>query len=142
MALVIRVRALACICVLLFAILPGSARADEDRYVPASRGPRATYGTPQVEQWREVIAEYDWPVEQALLVVSCESEGDPDAVNPSSGATGLFQLYGWRSLAERLTGSPNLRNGWVNVRTAYELWRDSGRRFGWHWYASMPCWAW
>lgn len=36
-----------------------------------------------------------WPaaiVDEALTVIDCESNGDPDAVNPASGASGLFQF--------------------------------------------------
>lgn len=49
---------------------------------------------PAVEQWRSLIAAY-FPadmVEPALRIIQCESLGDPDAYNPYSGASGLFQL--------------------------------------------------
>jgi len=47
-----------------------------------------------VEQWRPLVEVY-WPadlVEDALSVMDCESGGDPDALNPVSGASGLFQF--------------------------------------------------
>lgn len=50
--------------------------------------------TPQVEQWRSLVTQY-FPtsrVEEALRIIGCESNGDPDAVNPYSGAAGLFQF--------------------------------------------------
>ncbi len=40
------------------------------------------------------MAEY-WPaslVDGALAVMDCESGGDPNAYNPASGASGLFQF--------------------------------------------------
>lgn len=118
-------------------------RAEEEpaRFAPASRGPRASYQTDQVQQWCEAVDAYAWPTETALLVIACESQGDPGAVNRGSGAAGLFQLYGWSWLAERLTGSRNVFNAWVNIRTAFELWRETGS-FSWHWYASIGCWGW
>lgn len=46
------------------------------------------------EQWRPLVEAY-WPadlVDDALAVLFCESRGDPDALNPASGAGGLFQF--------------------------------------------------
>ena len=43
-----------------------------------------------VLRWVPMLLEYDWPIEQALAVIDCESYGDPTAVNPSSRTTGLF----------------------------------------------------
>jgi hypothetical protein len=51
-----------------------------------------TFAAP-VERWRPLVEQY-FPavmVDGALSVMSCESFGDPEAVNPSSGAAGLFQ---------------------------------------------------
>lgn len=47
-----------------------------------------------VEQWRSLVQQF-FPssrVEEALRIIGCESNGDPDAVNPYSGASGLFQF--------------------------------------------------
>lgn len=49
---------------------------------------------PQVEQWRGLVSQY-FPasrVEEALAIIDCESNGDPNARNPYSGASGLFQF--------------------------------------------------
>ena len=55
------------------------------------------YG-PDVERWRptveEAIVAMGGPVEDSfrfLSVMRCESQGDPEAYNPSSGASGLMQ---------------------------------------------------
>jgi len=46
-----------------------------------------------VDKWRPTVQEFfraedvDW----AMRIIACESEGNPNAVNPHSGATGLFQ---------------------------------------------------
>lgn len=50
--------------------------------------------TPEVERWRSTVAAH-FPaarVDEALLIIQCESLGDPDAVNAFSGASGLFQF--------------------------------------------------
>jgi len=46
-----------------------------------------------VERWRPLVSVYFAAdvVDQALAIITCESYGDPDAVNPASGAAGLFQ---------------------------------------------------
>lgn len=44
--------------------------------------------------WRPLVAEF-FPaahVEEALAIMQCESRGNPNAVNPTSGASGLFQF--------------------------------------------------
>lgn len=60
---------------------------------------------PAVEQWRGLVAAY-FPsnrVEEALAIIDCESNGDPNAVNPYSGASGLFQFLPstWASTAPK-----------------------------------------
>ncbi|MDP9495770.1 MAG: transglycosylase SLT domain-containing protein [Actinomycetota bacterium] len=47
-----------------------------------------------VERWRDEVSQF-FPssrVDEALAVLQCESLGDPDAYNPYSGASGLFQF--------------------------------------------------
>ena len=49
---------------------------------------------PAVERWRSLVGAY-FPatrVEAALRIIQCESLGDPEAYNPYSGASGLFQF--------------------------------------------------
>lgn len=60
---------------------------------------------PQVEQWRGLVQAH-FPsnrVEEALAIIDCESNGDPDAVNPYSGAAGLFQFLPstWETTASK-----------------------------------------
>jgi len=49
-----------------------------------------------VERWRPAVARYfpEDRVEWALRIIACESGGDPEARNPHSSATGLFQHLG------------------------------------------------
>lgn len=141
---------LVCLLILLGGLGVGLARAEPDepvveRFTPSARGTR-----PAVTRWRPLLAEYPWDVETALRVVDCESGGDPGAINPSSGAAGLMQLYGWSWLARRLFGTGDVTIPWVNVAVAHVLWADSGGAFGWydargrprgHWAASIGCWS-
>lgn len=60
---------------------------------------------PQVARWRPMV-ETHFPahrVIEALKIMQCESLGDPDAYNPYSGASGLFQFLAstWASSAPR-----------------------------------------
>lgn len=47
----------------------------------------------EVERWRPVVETYfpDDRVDWALRIIECESHGDPNAKNPHSSASGLFQ---------------------------------------------------
>ena len=60
---------------------------------------------PEVERWRDLVETY-FPsnrVEEALRIIGCESNGDPDALNPYTGAAGLFQFLPptWETVAPR-----------------------------------------
>ena len=60
-------------------------------------------GRRDVEEWRYLVVQYFLPelVEEALVVMECESHGDPLALNSRSGASGLFQFipntWNWAS---------------------------------------------
>lgn len=61
--------------------------------------------TGSVEQWRTLVEQYFPPelVDEALRVMACESGGNPNAKNPHSSATGLFQFlsatWAWSSVS-------------------------------------------
>jgi soluble lytic murein transglycosylase-like protein len=114
---------------------------EPERYEPTTRSDRRPRFRPAVEQWYPLVAGYGWDAEQALAVISCESGGDPGAVNRSSGAAGLLQLLGWSWLARRLFGTGDVLDPAVNVGTGFFLWRDSGGTFRLHWAASYGCWG-
>lgn len=92
---------------------------------------------PQVEMWRPLVSEYFAAdqVDTALRVMECESGGDPNAKNPNSSASGLFQFLKttWDWTAE-ITGSPTYDEGgpydpvW-SIRNA--VWLQS-RGSGWN----------
>ncbi len=47
-----------------------------------------------IEQWRPLVEQYFAAelVEEALSIIDCESNGDPNARNPRTSASGLFQF--------------------------------------------------
>ncbi|GIU91657.1 MAG: hypothetical protein KatS3mg011_0563 [Acidimicrobiia bacterium] len=49
---------------------------------------------PATERWRPIVETHFASdlVEDALVIMECESGGDPEAVNPYSGAAGLYQF--------------------------------------------------
>lgn len=75
------------------------------------------------------IIRYLWPDSSqqfAISIASCESGLRAYADNPTSTATGVFQILG---------GSTN---PWWNTRQALRMWASRG----WEpWYASIGCWG-
>lgn len=87
-----------------------------------------------VEHWRPLVERYftGGDVERALCLMWHESRGDPNARNPSSGASGLFQhlpkYWGERSAAAGWGGA-DIFDPEANVAVAAWL-----RQHGWqHW---------
>jgi hypothetical protein len=79
-----------------------------------------------VEQWRGLVASIfpEWAVDEALYIMSRESEGVWDVYNrQGSGACGLFQLLPCECIDPE-----------CNVRGAYAKWLDGGQSFWRHWY--------
>ncbi len=97
-----------------------------------------------VETWRPLVEAHFAPtdVARALRVIGCESSGDPDAKNPRSSASGLFQHLGrfWpeRSVKAGLAGA-DIFDPEANVAVAAWLVYQGG---GWsHWNPSRHCWG-
>ena len=56
--------------------------------------PKATTSTKaDPRRWMDLIRKYPWDAEHAYRIMMCESGGNPNAINRSSGATGLFQIH-------------------------------------------------
>ena len=76
-----------------------------------------------VEQWRSLVQQFfpDNRVEEALRIIDCESNGDPNAQNPYSGAGGLFQFLPstWASTAPNAGyGDHSVFEAEANIATA------------------------
>lgn len=103
-----------------------------------------TYDVPaDVLPWVGLVEAYfaAADVEQALWVIHCESNGNPNAVNPTSSASGLFQhlprFWDERSAAAGFAGA-NIFDPTANVGVASWLVYEGG---GWsHWNPSAYCW--
>jgi hypothetical protein len=95
-----------------------------------------------VEEWRSLVSAYfaQSDVDKALRVIWCESGGDPNAQNPSSGAAGLFQhiprYWPDRAAAIGLAGA-SIFDPVANVSAAAWLVYTEGWS---HWNASASCW--
>ena len=97
---------------------------------------RLNVGGPAVERWRPLVAAWfrAGDVDRAMQILACESNGNPNAKNPRSSASGLFQHLGkyWpaRSAAAGFAGA-SIFDPTANVAVAAWL-RD--QRGGWsHW---------
>ena len=96
------------------------------------------------EDWRGLVAIY-FPADQvdrAIEVMQCESGGNPNAKNPDSTASGLFQhlhsLWGPR-VAKAGWGDGSIWDPQTNIAVAAWLLTEGG---GWrHWNASRHCWG-
>ena len=110
------------------------------RPVPHTHTPRRATPAPvvgtSIEQWRSLVETYfrAADVERALRIMACESGGNPDAKNPRSSASGLFQHLGkyWasRSTAAGYAGA-SIFDPTANVAVAAWL-RDQRGGFN-HW---------
>ena len=116
--------------------------------VAAQSSPRVLAPAPApaprpVEEWRSLVSAYFAPedVDLALAIISCESGGDPNAQNPTSGAAGLFQhipRYWEARVASAGMPGASIFDPIANVAAAaYLAYSD-----GWgHWSASAGCWG-
>jgi hypothetical protein len=96
------------------------------------------------QDWLPLVQAFFAPgdVARAMVVIGCESGGDPNAKNRYSSASGLFQhlgrFWGERSDLAGYSGS-DIFDPLANVAVASWLVYDGG---GWsHWAASSHCWG-
>lgn len=80
-------------------------------------------GVEGVEKWRGLVERWfpERLVEEAMKIMACESGGNPEAVNPTSDATGLFQFlattWEWVSKEAGVEGADR-KNPVANVKAA------------------------
>ena len=79
----------------------------------------------QQADWTELVCNqgYEWPCDEAMAVLWCESRGAPGAY--ADGNYGLMQI---NAIHRRRVGGDlsQLYVPEVNVRVAHELWREQG----------------
>ncbi len=98
---------------------------------------------PAVEQWRSLVQQF-FPssrVEEALQIINCESNGDPNAVNPYSGAAGLFQFLPttWATTAPA-AGYPDASPFDPEANTASAAWlANHYQQLGYHYWHAWNC---
>ena len=81
-----------------------------------------------VERWRPLVAEH-FPsdeVDTALCIIRHESAGDPEADNPRSSATGLFQILASLWGPHFDVSTAELLEPHVNVDLARDIWEKQG----------------
>ena len=84
-----------------------------------------------VERWRPIVASYfpEDRVDWALRIIECESHGDPEAKNPRSTASGLFQhlasLWDERTAAAGWDGA-DVFDPFANIAMAAWLYETGG----------------
>ena len=115
--------------------LPGDGAGDN------GYGPRWNAELPpEVTRWRQLVVDAfqahcaPWVVDDALHIIACESVGDPDAFNGSTGVTGLFQMDdGWFGQLPALgfTGISPF-DPHANAALAAWLWKETGGWSHWH----------
>jgi septal ring factor EnvC (AmiA/AmiB activator) len=77
-------------------------------------------------QAQETVSSWfgDWAIPQAIVM--CESGGNFDAVNPSSGAGGAYQILPSTWSLYGGSGSPQDASPQQQSQVAAQIWRDSG----------------
>lgn len=95
---------------------------------PSTQPVKAVPNTAGVEQWRELVAAYDWPVDTALAVMKAESGGNPSASSPTNDH-GLMQIN-WRWQKDRVSNMggnlDSLYDPAFNVKVAYAIYSEQG----------------
>ena len=76
----------------------------------------------------EIVAAYDWPLNEAFAVVDCESNWNPLAVS-WAGSRGLMQLmpvHAWRFSSRGWDYWTDVFVPERNVAIGYEIWSEQG----------------
>ena len=118
--------------------LPGDGAGDD------GQGPRWDAPLPSVvTRWSQLASDAfnatcaPWVLEEALTVAACESVGDPNAYNGSTGVSGLWQIHPlWHHLLDDLGfEGVSVFDPHANAALAAYIWRTQG---GWAAWACRP----
>lgn len=94
--------------------LPTSTKVPRPKPTPV-QGPPPPAPAPMAD-WQSLVCSYPWPCQEALYVIRHESGGNHTAINPNSGACGLFQTL-------PCVGYNNLE---AHLAEAYRKWSGCG----------------
>jgi len=97
---------------------------------PLHKTQNATTLKRNCEEYRDIISQYEWDVETAMAVCSCESSGNANVVNdnPKTGdmSIGLMQINIIGSLAKERPSKEWLLVPENNILYSFELYKVSG----------------
>lgn len=81
-----------------------------------------------IERWRSLVSLYfpEDQIDRALCIIRHESNGDPDADNPTSSARGLFQILGSLWAPHYGIDRTDLYDPLINTRLARDIWENYG----------------
>lgn len=108
------------LCLMVPGVCDGSGLDHLDSLTVEGAGP--------VERWRPLV-EARFPeseVETAMCIIAHESAGDPDADNPRSSASGLFQVLGSLWAPHFGVDRRDLYDPVINVDLARRIWDKQG----------------
>lgn len=95
------------------------------RWLPAAPPTPQNVAVVTSEDVARTIVEHFWPawaVDRMMRIAECESHYSPTAVNPTSGAAGIWQIMpGWQR-----TWPGDYQDPWVNGAVAYQIWLVQG----------------
>lgn len=107
--------------------IPGACPGDYPEGVEPWAVSPAQHEDP-VERWRPLVAR-EFPaqeVETAMCIIRHESGGNPDADNPRSSASGLFQVLGSMWASHYGVEQADLFQPVINTQIARDIWENYG----------------
>jgi len=97
---------------------------------PKQKQTLTTKYKPGVERWRPLVEKYDWPVNTALKIMSCESGGNPNALSRTNDR-GLMQInHIWKGKYD-LNTFEDFFNPEKNVYAGYRIYKNRGNFSAW-----------
>jgi len=91
--------------------------------------------TGNCEQYRLLVAQYDWNVDIAMAIMNAESECSTTVVNDNPAtkdySIGLFQINLFGNNAKSRPSEEALKDPATNIAFAYKLYKSSGFQSQW-----------
>ena len=90
--------------------------------IPLCAPPSAKATSLPEAEVRAIVCRYDWDCVTAMAIVWRESRNNPEALNPTSGAAGWFQVHPIHGFPQWALFDP-----WFCTQVSYDLYT----RYGW-----------